>query len=77
MSSKRRRPGRPPTTHALPPKVDATPEQLARAFFRGKPGDDMDFAMAYHCVTCKRAVHFPEVLYRDNQCQDCRGVPVK
>ena len=78
MLSKRRRPrGRPPTTHALPPKVDATPEQLARAFFKGKAGDDMDFAMTYHCVTCKREVHFPEVLYQDKQCRDCRGVPVK
>ena len=78
MSSKHRRPrGRPPTTHALPPRVDGTPEELVQAFFNGKPSDDMDFAMTYHCVSCERTVHFPEILYQDKRCRDCRRTPVE
>jgi hypothetical protein len=63
--------GRPPTTHRLPPKADATPEELAKAFFRWKPGDAVDFPAEYRCAGCQRVVEFPDVLYRDKRCADC------
>ena len=76
MSRQRRRGrGRPPI-RPLAPRADATPEELAKAFFKGKPGDELDFPMIYHCAGCQRVVSFPEILYRDNRCEDCTGYPV-
>lgn len=71
----RRKVGRPPT-RPLAPKADATAKELARAFFKGKPGDELEFPTTYHCAGCKRVVAFPEVLHRDRRCEDCTGYPI-
>ena len=73
----RGRPARP-----LPPKVDATPEEMARAIF-ALPADHEweydkpDIQPIYRCKACKRLVKYPETLYRDRRCKDCRKAPVK
>ena len=77
MPRKKQQRGRPPTTHRLPPKADATPEELARAFFKGKPGDEGDFPMVYRCTSCKRVVSLPETLYRDKRCADCTTYSIR
>ena len=76
MPRKKKPRGRPPI-HPLPPKADATPEELARAFFQGKLGDEAGFPTVYKCGQCQRVVAFPEVLYRDKRCGDCTGYPVR
>ena len=76
MPRQKRQRGRPPK-YPVAPRADATPEELARAFFKGKPGDEMDFPMLYHCAGCQRVVSFPEVLYRDKRCADCTSYSVR
>ena len=76
MAEQKRQRGRPPK-YPLAPRADATPEQLARAFFKCKPGDELDLPMDYHCAGCQRQVSFPEVLHRDKRCADCTGYPVR
>lgn len=75
MAKRKRQRGRPPI-RPLAPRADATAEQLARAFFKGKPGDELDFPTTYHCVGCRRVVSFPEILYRDQRCENCTSYPV-
>ena len=75
MAEQKRRRGR-PTAHPLPPRADATPEELVQAFFQGKPGDEQDFPAAYYCAECRERLSFPEVLYRDKRCKDCTAYPV-
>lgn len=63
----RGRPARP-----YPPRIDATPEQLLQAMFRAGPAvqaADRD----YRCSDCGRAVHYPEILHRDNRCPECHA----
>ena len=76
MPRKKKERGRPPV-HPLPPRADATAEELARAFFKGKPGDEADFPMVYNCAGCGRVVSFPEILYRDKRCAACTAYPVR
>lgn len=72
----RRKVGRPPT-RPLAPKADATAEELARAFFKGKPGDELDFPMTHRCAECRRVVSFPEILHRDHRCKYCTSYPIQ
>ena len=60
-----------PSTKALPPKIDATPEEVAHVVLNaGRPkGPVQD--RRYHCADCKRQVAFPETLYNDNRCESC------
>ena len=75
MAERKRQRGRPPTS-PLPPKADATPEELVQAFFQGNPGDELDFPMVYYCAECGDQVSFPEVLYRDKRCNSCTAYTV-
>ena len=62
--------GRPPKP--LPPRIDATPEALAEAFFRTPPpGPKVDLKKVYQCGECERVVVFPETLYNDGKCEQC------
>lgn len=61
----------------LPPRVDASAEELAERFFRTQsPGPAVDFNKTYQCGACERVVTFPEVLYRDGKCEQCHTTPV-
>ena len=75
MAERKRQRGR-PSAHPLPPRADATPEELVQAFFQGKPGDELNFPTVYHCAECREEVSFPGVLYRDKRCKDCTAYPV-
>ena len=60
----------------LPPRVDATAEELAERFFRTpSPGPAVDLKKVYRCGECERVVAFPEVLYRDGKCEQCHTTP--
>lgn len=66
-----------PTVHPLPPRIDATPEEMAKSLF-ALPADhtwqyEQDGGRVYRCSACEREVHYPETLYRDGRCAECRN----
>jgi hypothetical protein len=68
----RGRPSRP-----LPPRIDATPEEMAKAMFR-LPADyqwqyEQDGGTTYRCADCGREVSYPETLYNDGLCEECHA----
>ena len=77
MATKRKkRTGRPVEKH-LPPRIEATPEQIAQAVF-AMPADHEwkylnDGPPYYRCVECKREVHYPETLFKNGRCPDCKA----
>ena len=54
----------------LPPRVDATPEQLAQAFMAQPAGREWQYMKeglpGYRCVDYEREVNYPEVLCTKN-----------
>ena len=75
MSTKRKKKerGRPMTMH-YPPRIDATPEELARILLSAGPMTGKVSGRDYYCQDCKRLVAYPEVLYRDDRCEGCHRV---
>ena len=62
-----------PVQYKLPPRIDATAEQLAASVLQAKPKpvNEDDFPSAFLCEGCGREVSHPEILYDDNRCADC------
>ena len=74
MARQKKARGRPPI-RLLPPRVDATPEEMAKALF-ALPADhqwryEQDGDRAYQCSKCNQPVHYPDTLYRDGRCKKC------
>ncbi len=61
--------GRP--ARKYPPRVDATPEELARVVLNGGRPRGSIKGQAYRCAACGREVNYPETLYRDARCEGC------
>ena len=65
----------------LPPRVDVTPEEMARAIFTLPADHEWEYektgGKTYRCNKCQREVKYPETLYRDGRCRLCRKRPVK
>ena len=63
--------GRP--TRPLPPRIDATAEEVAQVFLQARPPPSPDIGVerTYRCKKCERPVYFPEVLYNDGRCEEC------
>jgi hypothetical protein len=75
MPRKRKELGRP--ARPLPPRVDATAEEIAQVFMRNSaPGSEVDETRVYRCSDCGREVHHPEILYRDGRCAEHTTRPV-
>lgn len=76
MSRRKKERGR-PVTHRLPPRIDATPEQLAQAMFSLPANHHLQFEQdgeaEYRCATCNREVYYPETLYNDGRCEECHA----
>ena len=68
-----------PMKRKYPPRIDATPEEMAQAMF-GLPADHKweykESEPEYRCVDCKQAVHYPDTLYSDGRCENCHTVNV-
>ena len=62
-----------PMERKYPPRIDATPEQLAQAMFNTTPDAVFD-EREYRCSECGREVNYPETLYNDNRCSECHAV---
>ena len=72
MPRKKKELGRP--ARALPPRTDATPEQLAKAMFALPANHEwkyLDGPPDYQCGTCEKTVSYPNVLTRDGLCASC------
>ena len=70
MTDKKSR-GRPPKQY--PPRIDATPEEIARTVLNGGRPKVRVKSRTYLCGACGRAVQYPETLYRDGRCPECHG----
>ena len=72
MPRKKKLLGRP--NRPLPPRIDATPEEIARVMLTTRPKAQWDYQdgkTVYRCVECLREVQFPETLYQDGKCSGC------
>ena len=76
MPRKKKERGR-PVERRYPPRIDATPEEIAQKFFRTPARKISDEAPTYRCADCQREVSYPETLYRDGKCQACTKVPTE
>ena len=59
----------------LPPRIEATPEEMARAMFR-LPADhqwqyEQESGAEYRCTHCRQEVAYPEALYNNSRCEQC------
>ena len=76
MPRKRKELGRP--ARPLPPRVDATAEDMAQAMFAVPADHQWKYPNAgpegpvYRCVDCGEAVYYPDTLYRDGRCKACK-----
>ncbi len=80
VTRKKRERGR-PMKQGYAPRIDATPEEMAKAMF-SLPADhqweyEKEGGKVYRCVNCEREVAYPETLYRDGRCEDCHDSPVE
>ena len=63
--------GRP--ARKYPPRIDATPEEIARTVLNGGRPKGNVKALVYRCVGCGREVNYPETLHNDGRCPECHG----
>ena len=63
-----------PMKRRYPPRIDATPEQIAKTMFQTLSEDVSDAGpQVYRCEVCRRAVYYPEILYKGGLCVVCRA----
>ena len=63
-----------PLGRTYPPRIDATPEDIAHVLLNAKPARVIEMR-TYHCAVCERAVAYPETLYDDGRCETCHALP--
>ena len=75
MPRKRKERGRP--ARPLPPRIDATAEEIAQVFLRTPPpGPEIDESRVYRCLDCGLEVHYPDILYQDGRCSGHTTRPI-
>ena len=60
-----------PVENKLPPRIDATPEEIAEAFFRLPMGQKVEEGRDYRCGECGQEVNYHAVLDRKGRCSNC------
>ena len=60
-----------PMEKGYPPRIDATPEELASVVLNGGRPKESVKGLVYRCTGCRREVSYPETLYRDGRCEGC------
>ena len=73
MSKAEKNPRGRPMKKGYPPRIDATPEEIARTVLNGGRPKARVKSQDYRCRGCRREVHYPETLYRDGRCLSCHG----
>lgn len=65
-----------PVVRKLPPRIDATAEEIAGAMFALPANHQWDYLQeggtTYYCRVCGKAVYYPATLYLDGTCADCK-----
>lgn len=79
-TTRKKRPVGRPMKRVYAPRIDATPEEMAKAMF-ALPADHQweyqkEGGKVYKCADCGREVAYPETLYRDGRCEECHDTPV-
>jgi nitrate reductase cytochrome c-type subunit len=77
MATKRKKKRGRPMERRYPPKIDATPEEVAQVLLNAGPVKGPVSGRNYYCVDCKRQVAYPETLYNDNRCAGCHQAAVR
>ena len=72
MAAEKKPRGR-PMKKGYPPRIDATPEEIARAVLKGGLPTGRVKSRDYRCRVCGREFHYPETLYRDGRCPQCHA----
>ena len=79
MAKRKKALGR-PMEKGYPPKIDASPEEIAQAMFKlpsGHTGQcENGEDKVYRCAACEREVYYPETLYGDGRCEACHTAAV-
>ena len=78
MPRKKKPRGRP--ARPLPPRIDATAEEIADRVLQVKPKrkfSDSPAQIEYKCGKCTRLVAYPEILYQDGLCGGCHAAAVR
>ena len=71
MTDQKKSQGRPGRKY--PPRIDATPEEIARVVLNaGRPIEQIK-EREYGCRGCEREVNYPETLYNDGRCPECHA----
>ncbi len=70
MPRKKREIGR-PLKNKYPPRIDASPEAIAVAFFSVPAKTTVKANANYRCVDCQREVNYSDTLYNDGRCEKC------
>ena len=58
-----------PVERQLPPRIDATPEEIAHVVLNAGRLKGPVKGLDYFCRDCKRQVAYPETLCNDNRCE--------
>ena len=74
MVRKRKLLGRHP--RPLPPRIDATAEEIAQAMFKLPFNYEWEYMKTpggtiYRCAKCGKVVSYPGTLYNDGKCEAC------
>ena len=62
-----------PVEKRYPPRIDATPEEIARTVLNGGRPKARVKSRDYRCGACGRAIYYPETLHNDGRCPECHG----
>ena len=65
-----RRPRGRPVTNPYPPRIDASPEEIASVMLAPPPER---VVKSYRCGRCEGLVSYPETLHDDGLCGTCHG----
>ncbi len=83
LPRRRNRQGDKPVPEQLPPRIDATADEIAEAFFAMPPDHEWKYVKEkpaeydgspYRCVDCDKEVSYPEVLHYDGRSDTCHPV---
>ena len=65
-----------PLKNKYPPRIDASPEEIAEAFFSFPANRPVKSKDSYRCADCGAEVNYPDTLYNDGRCEKChKAVP--
>ena len=73
MATKKKRERGRPMQLRYPPRIDASPEDIARVVLRADLSVVDGATPEYRCQACGEAVHYPDTLYEDGRCADCHA----